>query len=50
MELTKPSGLVSQSVRPSVCLYVRPPLVSTPTTQVSTPVSTPTLGVDTITL
>ena len=42
MELTKPSGLVSQSVRPSV----RPPLVSTPTTQVSTP----TLGVDTITL
>ena len=29
MELTKPSGLVSQSVRP----YVRPPLVSTPTTQ-----------------
>ena len=46
MELTKPSGLVSQSVRPSVC----PPLVSTPTTQVSTPVSTPTLGVDTITL
>ena len=49
MELLKPSGLVSQSVRP----YVPPgvdtyhSVVSTPTTQVSTPVSTPTLGVDT---
>ena len=47
MKLTKPSGLVSQSVRPYVCMS--PPGIETYHSGVDTG-STPTLGVDTITL